>query len=54
VDATPRARLELRVMFEELLGRMPDLVLASDAPPPLRVANFVVGYEHLPVRVGGS
>jgi cytochrome P450 family 142 subfamily A polypeptide 1 len=47
------ARLELRVMFEELLARMPDLVLASDEPPTLRVSNFIVGYEHLAVRVGG-
>ena len=47
------ARLELRVMFEELLAHMPDLRLASDEPPPLRVSNFITGYEHLPVRVGG-
>jgi cytochrome P450 family 142 subfamily A polypeptide 1 len=47
------ARLELRVMFEELLARMPDLRLVSDEPPPLRVSNFITGYEHLPVRVGG-
>ena len=44
------ARLELRVMFEELLRRLPDLALASDEPPPLRPANFVVGIEQLPVR----
>ncbi len=44
------ARLELRVMFEELLRRLPDLALASDAAPPLRPANFVVGIESLPVR----
>jgi len=44
------ARLELRVMFEELLRRFPDLALASDEPPPLRPANFVVGFERLPVR----
>jgi len=44
------ARLELRVMFEELLRRFPDLELASGAPPPLRPANFVVGIERLPVR----
>jgi cytochrome P450 family 142 subfamily A polypeptide 1 len=44
------ARLELRVMFEELLRRIPDPELASDAPPPLRPANFVVGIERLPVR----
>ena len=44
------ARLELRVMFEELLRRLPDLELASSEPPPLRPANFVVGIERLPVR----
>lgn len=44
------ARLELRVMFEELLRRLPDLELVSDGPPPLRPANFVVGIETLPVR----
>jgi cytochrome P450 family 142 subfamily A polypeptide 1 len=46
------ARLELRVMFEELLARMPDLQLVSEQPPPLRVSNFITGYERLPVRVG--
>jgi cytochrome P450 family 142 subfamily A polypeptide 1 len=44
------ARLELKVMFEELLRRFPDLELASSEPPPLRPANFVVGFEALPVR----
>jgi cytochrome P450 family 142 subfamily A polypeptide 1 len=44
------ARLELRVMFEELLRRFPEMELASSEPPPLRPANFVVGIEHLPVR----
>ena len=44
------ARLELRVMFEEVLRRLPDLELASAAPPPLRPANFVVGIESLLVR----
>jgi cytochrome P450 family 142 subfamily A polypeptide 1 len=44
------ARLELRVMFEVLMERMPNMRLVSDAPPSLRPANFVVGIEHLPVR----
>ncbi|HVN38413.1 MAG TPA: cytochrome P450, partial [Myxococcota bacterium] len=44
------ARLELRVMFEELLRRLPDLEHATSEPPALRPANFVVGIEHLPVR----
>lgn len=43
------ARLELRVMFETLLERLPDLELASDEPPPLRPSNFIVGYESMPV-----
>jgi cholest-4-en-3-one 26-monooxygenase len=45
------ARLELRVMFEELLHRLPNLELASSEPPPLRPSNFIVGIEHLPVQV---
>jgi cytochrome P450 family 142 subfamily A polypeptide 1 len=44
------ARLELRVFFEELLARMPDLTLLSDAPPPRRASNFVSGIESLPVE----
>jgi cytochrome P450 family 142 subfamily A polypeptide 1 len=44
------ARLELRIMFEELLGRMPDLALAADAALPLRPSNFIVGIEEMPVR----
>jgi cytochrome P450 family 142 subfamily A polypeptide 1 len=45
------ARLELRVMFEELLRRLPGLELADEAPPPRRPSNFIVGLELLPVRV---
>jgi cytochrome P450 family 142 subfamily A polypeptide 1 len=44
------ARLELRVMFEELLRRFPDLELVASEPPRLRPANFVVGIEALPLR----
>jgi cytochrome P450 family 142 subfamily A polypeptide 1 len=44
------ARIELQVMFEELLRRFPEMELASEAPPALRPANFVVGIEELPVR----
>jgi cytochrome P450 family 142 subfamily A polypeptide 1 len=43
------ARLELRVMFEQLLDRLPDLALASDGPFPRRQANFITGLESLPV-----
>ena len=44
------ARLELRVMFEQLLARLPDLRLAEPGPFPLRKANFVSGLERLPVE----
>ena len=45
------ARLELRVMFEQLLIRMPDLELAVDpADLPRRPANFISGLESMPVR----
>ncbi len=44
------ARLELRVLLEELLRRLPDLELASLEPPPMRNANFIVGFEELPMR----
>ena len=43
------ARLELRVMFEELLRRIPDISLANQAIPKMRGANFVGGIESLPV-----
>ncbi len=45
----PLARLELRVMFEELMRRLQDLRLVSDDPPPLRPSNFIIGLETLPV-----
>ena len=45
----PLARLELRVMFEELLRRLPDLELADDAPLPRRSSNFITGIEAMPV-----
>ena len=45
----PLARLELRVMFEQLMRRLPDLELASDEPPPMQPSNFITGIESLPV-----
>jgi cytochrome P450 len=42
------ARLEARVLFEELLTRMPDLELAGE-PRRLR-SNFINGIKSLPVR----
>jgi cytochrome P450 family 142 subfamily A polypeptide 1 len=47
------ARLELRVMFEELARRLPDLRLVDESPPELRVSNFISGIEHLPVERSG-
>ena len=35
--------------FETLLDRLPDLRLADDAEPANRPANFVSGYESMPV-----
>jgi cytochrome P450 family 142 subfamily A polypeptide 1 len=43
------ARMELTVMFDRLLERLPDLALATDAEPPKRAANFVSGYDTMPV-----
>jgi len=45
------ARLELRVMVERLLARLPDLHLAVDrAELPRRKANFISGIEAMPVE----
>jgi cytochrome P450 family 142 subfamily A polypeptide 1 len=43
------ARLELQVMFSELLRRLPDLHLAGD-PMPRRSSNFISGPEAMPVE----
>lgn len=45
------ARLELRVMFEEVLARMPGLELATDQPLPRRNSNFITGIEEMPVEI---
>ncbi len=53
------ARAEIITMVDRILDRLPDLRLAADDEPPLRVSNFIVGFETLPVtftpsaRVGG-
>jgi cytochrome P450 family 142 subfamily A polypeptide 1 len=45
------ARLELRVMFEELLARLPELQLAVPASElAYRPSNFIVGLEEMPVE----
>jgi cholest-4-en-3-one 26-monooxygenase len=47
------ARLELTVLFDRLLDRLPDLRLADgvgdEADLHLRAANFISGYERMPV-----
>jgi cytochrome P450 family 142 subfamily A polypeptide 1 len=37
-------------MFEQVLKRLPDIELADPAEPPYRPANFISGYEEMPVR----
>ncbi|MCB0996886.1 MAG: cytochrome P450 [Acidimicrobiales bacterium] len=44
------ARLELRIMFERLLARLPDVELATEEPLPWRASNFISGPEAMPVR----
>jgi cytochrome P450 family 142 subfamily A polypeptide 1 len=46
------ARLEVKVMVDRLLTRLPDLELAGDTP--LRPANFISGFETMPVRFSPS
>lgn len=43
------ARLELRVMFEELLRELPPLSLADDGPLPRTPSNFIPGIRAMPV-----
>jgi cytochrome P450 family 142 subfamily A polypeptide 1 len=44
------ARLELRVLFDEVLNRLPNIQLVDpDVSQPERAGNFVLGIEHLPV-----
>jgi cytochrome P450 len=42
------ARLELNILFEELLRRLPDIAL--DGPPVRLRSNFVNGIKSMPVR----
>jgi len=44
------ARMEIRVLFEELARRVPELQ-ALESPQALR-SNFIGGIKHLPVRLG--
>jgi cytochrome P450 family 142 subfamily A polypeptide 1 len=43
------ARLELKILFEEVLTRMPDIRFASDEPLKRRPSNFITGIEEMPV-----
>jgi cytochrome P450 family 142 subfamily A polypeptide 1 len=43
------ARAEVAGMIDRVLDRLPDIHLAVDARQPLRVSNFIVGFETLPV-----
>ena len=43
------ARMELRVMFEQLFTRLPDLTLAESGPFRHRQSNFISGVEAMPV-----
>jgi cytochrome P450 family 142 subfamily A polypeptide 1 len=43
------ARLEIRVMFEELLARLPTMQLASDEPLPRSWSSFIRGPRRMPV-----
>jgi cytochrome P450 len=49
---TSLARLELRVMFEALLRRMPDLSLAGQ--PERLHSTFIGGIKHMPVEFAAS
>jgi cytochrome P450 family 142 subfamily A polypeptide 1 len=45
------ARLEIRVMLEELLRRLPDMELADPTAPVLRTpSSFIRGIPSMPVR----
>ena len=43
------ARLELKVMFEQLMERLPDIQLKEGAELPFRAPNFIVGPEAMPI-----
>jgi len=44
------ARLELRVLFEELRAWLPDMHLVSEAPLPVTPSNFVHGFPSMEVE----
>jgi cholest-4-en-3-one 26-monooxygenase len=44
------ARLEIRVMFEEMVRRLPDWRLAADAQPRIIPASFTRAYDAVPIE----
>ena len=44
------ARLELKVLFERVLSRLPDIELVERDEPRYRTSNFITGYEQMSVR----
>jgi cytochrome P450 family 142 subfamily A polypeptide 1 len=44
------ARMEIRVLVEQLVTRLPDLQLAGPEPLPKRANSFASGVEQVPVR----
>jgi cytochrome P450 family 142 subfamily A polypeptide 1 len=44
------ARLELQIMFDRLLDRLPDIELRDANPLPYRNSNFITGPESMPVE----
>jgi cholest-4-en-3-one 26-monooxygenase len=49
---THLAKLEIKVMFEELLARIPDMELAG--PVERLRSNFINGIKHMPVRFAAT
>jgi hypothetical protein len=43
------ARLNLRIVFEEILGRMHDIRITEDDAPRQAPAGFGWGLEYLPI-----
>jgi cytochrome P450 family 142 subfamily A polypeptide 1 len=48
------ARMELRVLLDRVLDRIPDLTLANDGPLEHRPNFFISGIEHMPVTFAPS